>query len=186
VPDADLGAHQADHEPGEVEDAPLVGAADVHRAGVVREQQPQQAVDLVLDVDHRSRLQPVAGNRQVVTAQGLADEGRDGAPVVGAHPRPVGVEDAGDGGVDAVRRPVGDGQGLGEPLGLVVDAAGTDRVHVAPVRLGLRVHLGVAVHLGRRGQQEPRVLGPGQAEGVQRADGTDLERLERHPQVVDG
>src|SRR3546814_18720577 len=54
--------------------------------------------------------------------------------------------------------------GLGVALGLVVDAPGPDRVHVAPVRLRLRVHQRVAVHLARGGQEELRALGLGQAQ----------------------
>ena len=45
---------------------------------------------------------------------------------------------------------------LGEALRLVVDRPGTDRVDVAPVALGLRVHERVAVDLAGRREQEPR------------------------------
>ena len=65
----------------------------------------------------------------------LAQEGRDRAPVVGAHPRAVGVEDAHDRGVDALLAVVGHRQRLGVALRLVVDAARADRVDVAPVVL---------------------------------------------------
>ena len=49
-------------------------------------------------------------------------------------------------------------EGLGEALGLVVDAARPDGVDVAPVRLGLGVHRRVAVHLARRGEDEARAM----------------------------
>ena len=91
-----------------------------------------------------------------------------------------------DAGVDVVGLAVGQGHGLGEPLGLVVDAARSDRVDVAPVRLRLRVHLRVAVDLGGRGEHETGVLVAGQAQGVQRADRPHLQRLDRHAEVVDG
>jgi hypothetical protein len=78
------------------------------------------------------------------------------------------------------------GDRLGEPLGLVVDAARADGVHVAPVVLGLRVHLGVAVHLARRREEEPRALGLGQAEAVVGAEAADLERLDGQLEVVLG
>ena len=45
------------------------------------------------------------------------------------------------------------GHGLGETLGLVVDAPDANRVHVSPVALGLGTHLRVAVALRRAGQQ---------------------------------
>ena len=45
--------------------------------------------------------------------------------------------------------------------------------------------LGVAVHLGGRGEQEAGLLLLGQAEGVEGADGADLEGLDRQREVVD-
>ena len=101
-----------------------------------------------------------------------------------AHARAVGVEDAHDADVEAVVAVVGHRHRLGEPLGLVVDAARTDRVDVAPVGLGLRVDLRVAVDLAGRGQEEAGVLGLGQAERVVRAEAADLQRLDRHLEVV--
>ncbi len=127
----------------------------------------------------------VAGDGDRLAGQGLAGERRDRAAVVGAHPRAVGVEDPHDRGVDAVRAPVGHGQRLGEPLGLVVDPARADRVDVTPVGLGLRVDLRVAVGLAGRGEQEAGALLLGQAQGVQRAERADLHRLDRQLEVVD-
>ena len=45
--------------------------------------------------------------------------------------------------------------GLAEALRFVVHAALADRIDVAPVRLGLRMHQRVAVHLARRRLEEP-------------------------------
>ena len=81
---------------------------------------------------------------------------------------------------------VGHRHGLGEALGLVVHAARADRVDVAPVVLALRMDERIAVDLGGGGEQEARLLGLGQAERVVRAEAADLERLDRHAQVVDG
>ena len=106
-------------------------------------------------------------------------------PSRSAHARAVGVEDADNLGVHAVVAVVGDGHRLGEPLGLVVDAARPDRVHVAPVRLTLRVLQRVAVDLGGRRQHEPRALGLGEAQGLVRAEGAHLQRLNRQFEVVD-
>ena len=118
-------------------------------------------------VAERARLGAVAEHRDRPVLQRLAQERRDRAAVVRAHPRPVRVEDAHDRGVDALLAVVGHRQRLGVALGLVVDAARADRVHVAPVGLGLRVHLRVAVDLARRGEQEARavVLGQRRARG---------------------
>ena len=103
------------------------------------------------DVAERARLGAVAEHGDRPVLQRLAQERRDRAAVVRAHPRAVGVEDPHDRGVDALLAVVGHRQRLGVALGLVVDAARADRVHVAPVGLRLRVHLRIAVDLGRRG-----------------------------------
>ena len=141
--------------------------------------------DLVLDVTERARLRAVAEHRDRPVLEGLAQERRDRAAVVRAHPRPVGVEDPDDRGVDALLAVVGHRQRLGVALGLVVDAAGPDRVDVAPVGLALGVLLGISVDLAGRGQQEPRPVLLGQPERVVGAVGPDLERVQGKPQIVD-
>ena len=93
--------------------------------------------------------------------------------------RAVGVEDAHDPRLDPVVAVIGHRDRLGEPLGLVVAAARADRVDVAPVVFALGVDLGIAVDLGRAGQQEPRVLGLGQPERIVGAERADLERRDR-------
>lgn len=45
--------------------------------------------------------------------------------------------------------------GLGHTLALVIAGPRADGVHVAPVRLGLGVHRGVAVHLSNRKKWNP-------------------------------
>ena len=147
--------------------------------------EPDDAVDQVGDVAERARLGAVAEHGDRPVLQRLAQERRDRAAVVRAHARAVGVEDAHDRRVDALLAVVGHRQRLGVALGLVVDAARADRVHVAPVGLGLRMDLRVAVDLGRRGDQEARAVLLGQPERVVGAVGADLERVQRQPQVVD-
>ena len=83
--------------------------------------------------------------------------------------------------VEAVVAVVRHGHGLGEALGLVVDAPGADRVDVAPVGLGLRVDERVAVHLAGRGQEEAGALVLGQAERVVGAEAADLQGLDGDP-----
>ena len=148
-------------------------------------QQAVDAVDEVGDVAEAAGLLAVAEDGEGLAAEGLAHEGGHDAAVVEPHARAVGVEDADDLGLDAVVAVVGHGHGLGEALGLVVAAAGADRVDVAPVVLALGMDLGVAVDLGGAGQQEAGVLGLGQAERVVRAERADLERRDRVRQVVD-
>ena len=102
-----------------------------------------------------------------------------------AHPRAVRVEDAHDGAVDALLAVVGHRQRLGVALGLVVDAARADRVHVAPVALRLRMDLGIAVDLAGRGQQEPRAMELREPQRVMGPVRAHLQRVQRQPQVVD-
>ncbi len=80
---------------------------------------------------------------------------------------------------------VGHRDRLGEPLGLVVAAPRTDRVDVAPVVFALGVDLGIAVDLGRAGQQEPRVLGLREPERVVGAERAHLECRDGVSEIVD-
>ena len=141
--------------------------------------------DQVVDVAEAARLAAVAEDGQRLVLERLAQEGRDRAAVVRAHPRAVGVEDPHDAGVDALLAVVGHRQRLGVALRLVVDAARADRVDVAPVGLRLGVDLRVAVDLGGGGEQEAGALELRQAEHVVGAVGADLERVQRQAQVVD-
>ena len=176
---------QLDDPAREVEHGQLVRVADVDRPGLVAAGQGEHPGHEVVDVADRPGLHAVAGHRHRLAAQRLPDEGGDRPPVVRAHPRPEGVEDPHDAGVDPVGPAVGRGHRLGEPLGLVVDAARAHRVDVAPVGLRLRVHLRVAVHLGGGGRARTGPPSPCQAQRVQRADRADLERLDRQLEVVD-
>ena len=137
------------------------------------------------DVAEAARLRAVAVDRERLAAQRLHDEVRDDAAVARPHARAVGVEDADDARVDAVVAVVRHRDRLGEALRLVVDAARADGVHVAPVVLRLRMHERIAVHLGRRREEEARALRLGEAERVVRAERADLERLDRQLEIVD-
>ena len=144
-----------------------------------------QAADQVVDVAEAPRLGAVAEDGDRLALHRLAHERWDRAAVVGAHPRPVGVEDADDRGVDALLAVIGHRQRLGVALRLVVDTAGADRVDMAPVGLRLRMHLRITVDLARRGQQEARALELRQPERVMRPVRADLQGLQRQPQIVD-
>ena len=77
--------------------------------------------------------------------------------MAGSQPRrPVGVEDARHLDLQPVLAVVIEEQRLGAALAFVVAGADADRVHIAPVSLGLRMHLRIAIDLTRRGEQETR------------------------------
>src|SRR4051812_26124045 len=179
-----LGRRDPDHGLCELQDRELGRVADVQGQVLAAHREQIDPADQVVHVTEAPRLGPFAedGDRRVLL--GLADEGRDRPAVVWAHPRPVGVEDADDRSVDPLLVVVGHRQRLGVALGLVVDPARPDGVHVPPVALRLRVHLRVAVHLARRRDQEARTLELREAERVVRAIRADLQRVQRHPQVV--
>ncbi len=80
---------------------------------------------------------------------------------------------------------VGEGQGLGVALGLVVDPPRADGVDVAPVGLGLGVDLRVAVDLAGRGEHEPCPLVARQAQCLVGAEAPDLQGLDGQLEVVD-
>src|SRR5215210_2223026 len=185
VDDLALGRRDADDGLRELLDRELVGVAEVHRQVLAALGEQVETADQVVDVTKAARLRAVAEDGDRLVLERLPHEGRDRAPVVRAHARPVGVEDADDRGVHALLLVVRHRQRLGVALRLVVDAARPDRVDVAPVALGLRVDLRIAVHLARRGEEEARALELGEPERVVRAVRADLERVQRLPQVVD-
>ena len=117
--------------------------------------------------------------------QRLHDEVRHHAAVVRVHARAVGVEDAHHLDAQLVLAVVVEEQRLGAALAFVVAAADADRVDAAPVGLGLRVHLGVAVDLAGRGLQDLGLHPLGQAQHVDRAVHAGLGGLHRIVLVVD-
>ena len=77
-------------------------------------------------------------------------------------------------------------QRFGAALALVVAGARADRVDVAAVVLGLRMHSGIAVHLRSRSLQDLGLHPLGEAEHVDGADDADLGGLHRIELVVHG
>ena len=77
----------------------------------------------------------------------LGAERGDHPAIVHAHPGAVGVEDADDPGGHALVAVKRHGERLRVPFGLVIHRPRADGVDVAPVRLHLGVHRGVAVDL---------------------------------------
>ena len=74
---------------------------------------------------------------------------------------------------------------LGESFGLVIHPAEPDRVHIAPVFLGLRMDGRVAIDLTGGRQQEPRVLFLCQAQSLVCAKCAHFQGLDGHLQVID-
>jgi len=170
---------------GELLDGELARVAHVDGAdGLGLVHQPDEAVDEVVDVAEGARLLPLAVDGDVLAVERLHEEIGDHATVVGVHARAVGVEDAHDPDVHPVLPVVVEAEGLGGALALVVARAHAVAVHVAPVLLGLRRDVRVAVDLRRRCLQYPGLDALGEAEHVHRADDRRLHRLHRVVLVV--
>ncbi len=107
------------------------------------------------------------------------------ASVAQAHAGSVGVEDANDLGVDPMVAVVSHGDGLGEALGLIINAARADRVDVAPVILLLRMDQGIAVAFGSGREEKGRPFGLGQAQRVMGAEGADFQGRDRQLEIID-
>ncbi len=145
---------------------------------------PINPVDQVADVTKTPRLVPVTEHGQRLALERLPDERRHHPPVPQPHPRTVSVEDPHDPRIDPVMTVVRHRHRLGKPLGFVVHPARTDRVHVAPVALRLRMDQRIAVDLGGRGEQESRLLVLGQPERVVGPERADLQGLDRQLEVI--
>ena len=87
--------------------------------------------------------------------------------------------------IHAVVAVVGHGDGLREALGLIVNAARPDGVHIAPVVFGLRMNERIAVALGGGGEDECRAFILGQTERIVRSERADFQGRNRDAQVVD-
>jgi len=185
---AALGSREPQHRLSELADGELARVADVHRAREVvgRVHRPDHRFDEIVDVAKAAGLPAVAIERDVLAPQGLDDEVGHDPPVVGVHARAVGVEDAHNLDAQVVLPAVVEEERLGAALSLVVAAADADRVDRTPVGLGLRVDIRVAVDLGGRSLEDPRLHALGKAQHVDRPVHARLGRLHRVELVVDG
>ena len=156
------GPGEGDDAPHEVGDRQFVRVAEVDRAGLPPRMghEPQQPVDHVRDEAEGARLAALAVDRDVVPREGLGDDVRDHAAVIGAHPRAVGVEDARHAHLRAAGAGEIEDQRLGGALALVIAGARPGRVDVAPIVLRLRVAFRVAIDLAGRGLEEARAARP--------------------------
>jgi hypothetical protein len=57
--------------------------------------------------------------------------------------------------------------------------ANANHIDIAPVLFLLRVHVRIAIHLGRRRDQKARAASLGEAEHVHRAEDASLDRVDR-------
>ena len=165
--------------------ADLVRVAKVHGQRVVRPEQSQQPFDEVVDVTEAACLASVAIHRHRGARECLRHELRHSAAVIVTHARAKRIEDARNPDLHTAGVHVCHRERLGDPLRLVVDAARSDGIDVAPVRLRLRVHERIAVDLAGRREQNSRVLVLSQAEDIPGPERADLEGLQRMALIID-
>src|SRR3954453_12398036 len=87
-----------DHGLRQLQQRHLLRVADVDGQVLLALRQRDQSADQVVDVAEAPRLGAVAEHREGLALERLADERRDRAPVVRAHPRAVRVEGPRDAG----------------------------------------------------------------------------------------
>src|SRR5580658_4314184 len=85
------------------------------------------------------------------------------------HARPIGVEDSCNLDAQAMLAKIIEKEGFSAALAFIVTRPRTDAVHVSPIFLDLRVHLGIAVNFAGRGLKNLCLYALGQPQRVDRA-----------------
>src|SRR5262245_35939374 len=93
------------------------------------------------------------------------------------HTWTVGIEDARDLDLQFVLAVIVEEQRLGATLSLIVAGTRTDRIDIAPVGFGLRMHRRVAVYLARRRLEDATFETLGEPQHVYRPVHRGLGRL---------
>ena len=102
------------------------------------------------------------------------------------HARAVGVENPRHLDPQFVLPPIIEEQSFGAALAFIIARARADRIDVAPVVLGLRMHVGIAIDFRGRGLENFRLHALGETQHVDGAVHAGLGRLHRVVLVVDG
>ncbi len=176
-----------DHLLGELANRELPRVTEVHGAHLfLLVHHADHAVHQVVHVAEGSRLGTVTVHGQVLSPQCLYDKVGNHSPIVRVHPWTIGVEDANHPNVHTVLPVVIEEQGLRAALALVVASPRPNGINVAPVGLGLRMHVGVPIHLGSRGLQDSRFHSLRKPKTIYGSHYGSLHRLDRVELVVNG
>ena len=145
-----------------------------------------QPLDEIGNIAEGPRLTTVSIHSERLPPQRTDDEVAHHSAVIRVHARSVGVEQSGYLDRQIVLASIIEEERLCGPLAFVVTRARSDRIHIAPVVLPLRVHGRVAVHLRGRRQEDASTCALGETQHVDRAVDCRLGRLHRVPLIVDG
>ena len=159
------------NEFGQLEHGELTWVAKVHGAdNLLLLHEAHESVDEIVNKAEGSGLGTLAVNSKIPTLEGLNDEVGDHSSIIGEHARTIGVENADHSDIDAILAVIVEEECLGSTLPLVIAGSEADGVDMAPVRLGLGMNIGIAVHLGGGGLEDACIDPLGKAEAV---DGPD-------------
>ena len=120
---------------------------EIERARDLTIHEADQTLHQILHVAKTARLTSIAIQSERFTAEGLHDEIAHHTTIIRQHSRTIGVENSGHTNLTAMHTLVVKAKGFSNTFAFVVTGANTMGVHIAPVTLRLRVHLGIAIHL---------------------------------------
>src|SRR5687768_1777949 len=155
---------------------------DLVRLGVHK---PDKTVHQIANVTERTGLRAVAVYGQFLAAKRLDHKIRYDAAVVLKHPFAKSVENTHDARINAVLTMIVHHQSFRHALALVVTASEPDRIYVAKIIFGLRVHHRVAVDLTRRRLENSGLHTFCKPQHVDRAHHVRFNRLYRVVLVMD-
>jgi hypothetical protein len=177
------GAGDSQDLVGQVKQSDLGGVAEVDWTGRTGSLQRKYRPHLIVDVAETPRLGSVAVHSERSALECLGQQAGNHPSVTRSQPGPVSVEDPRYPHVEAEGAVIGHGHRLGEALSLVIYAAEPNRVHMAPVILGLRMDLRIPVDLASGCEHEPGPLSLGQLQAVAGAQASRGQRLDGMPQI---
>src|SRR5262249_8301821 len=146
------GAGHGDYPLRQVTNRELVRIPAVDRSGnVIRgPHQADHPIYQIVDKAERTRLLSISVDGYGLIVKSLDDEIGHDTAVVRLHARSVSIEDAQYLDFQIVLASVVEKQGFRAAFAFIIAGAGTDRVHMTPIRFLLRVNLRVAVDFGCR------------------------------------
>ena len=136
----------------------LTWVAGVYRASKAgfRVHHFHHGINQVINVAKAAGLLTIAINGDVFALQGLHNEVAHHPAIIGVHAWTISIKDAHYLNVELVLAVVIKKEGFGAALAFVVARANTNRINLAPIRLGLGMDFGVAIDFAGRGLQDPR------------------------------
>jgi len=159
---------QAENSLRQFHDGGFFGVSKVYRPGEVLRSvhKGNKALHHVIHIAEAAGLSTVAIDRQRPVLQRLDDKIAYDPAVIDVHVGAVGVEDPGHLDIDLVLTVIIEAEGLGAALTFVVARSQSDGIDVSPIRLRLRMDLGVAIYLAGGGLEHPGLDPLGQTQYV--------------------